>query len=160
MKILEYLWVLLCFVIAFLGLYSSFNKQDITLEQTKTHEGIVSEINSDEGTTEYIFENDSINVYIITSITDGEINHSEIDILETGQNYKVHHVNYHKGREKMKWKKKIITLSKNGQNVLSLQQYNEGQRSNILWGRMIGVAFLILGLFLLIMIFCNVRIIY
>ena len=60
----------------------------------------------------------------------------------------------------MKWKKEIITLSKNGQNVLSLQQYNEGQRSNAMWGGMIGVAFFIFGLFLLVMIFCNVRIIY
>lgn len=149
MKIIAIFVGLLCLAIGALGFYSIFTHEELTLDQTQFYEGMVSEINSLKGTTKYIFENDSLNIYIITYRTNYEINHSKVDIHEVGQNYKVHYINYDydEKNDKLPYKKEVVTLSKNGQEALSLKQYNEGKKSSAMWAGVLGAVFFIFGLF-------------
>lgn len=157
MKILAGFWAFLCLIIAFFGLDSIFTHEDITLEQTQFYEGFVSEINIGRGETKYTFEKDSINIYKTSSITNSNLYESEVEAFEAGQNYSVHYVDYDEEKDKVPYRKKIVTLSKNGQEILSLAEYNDSYRSNARWGGILGIIFSIFGLFFLLMIFYTER---
>lgn len=147
---------ILGFAYVTLGVYMLCLDNEIVSEsdfEIKKEKGV--EIRRYQSTTEYYLQADDKNVYETSPLINPYLNTSNKAPFEINSIYEIGY------RKVDSWKDKnnlgytrmeIITLRKNGESILTIDNYNEAIKSNNKTGLILGIVLLLVGVILFIIV--------
>jgi len=151
MKIQEYILILVCYACSGFGIYSAFTIKLFKNESYTLTQGVAIDIIPYGSKTEFYLQNENRIVYETTSLTNHYLNTSDKHPFERNALYKIGSIEYDSWKKENDLgyhRREIITLSKNKDAILTIDDYNEAEKSNGMSGLSLAGVFLILGVIL------------